>query len=431
MGQVTCDDFYTGHRAALAGGTTYHIDFALPVGGDLLKGYQAWREKATPNAVMDYSFHMAVTSWNDKISEQMGLLTQRHGINSFKFFMAYKGALMVNDEQLLAGFQRCKEIEAIAQVHAENGDAVALGQEKVFVEMGVTGPEGHALSRPAGLEGEATARAARLAEFVNTPLYVVHVMSGDAAEEVVRARSRGARIIGETVASALALDESRMWDKNFTVAAQYVMSPPIRSKQHGAAVRAALAGGQLQVVGTDHAVFNSSQKSVGKHDFRIIPNGVNGIEERMHIVWDEMVNTGLLSASDFVRVTSTAAAQIFNVYPQKGVIAPGSDADIIVFDPRVEHVIGAATHHSAMDTNVYEGRRVRGKVVTTISRGRVVWHDGVLDVERGSGRYVRLRTGGAWFEGVGEREKRVRTFGGVYGPVPVERKGDVVGKDEL
>jgi dihydropyrimidinase len=432
MGQVACDDFYTGHAAALAGGTTFHIDFALPVDGDLIKGYQEWRKKGE-NAAMDYGFHMAVTSWDDKIADQMGKLADRHGINSFKFFMAYKNALMVTDEQLLAGMTRCREIGALVQVHGENGDAVAEGQKRIF-NSGITGPEGHGLSRPPGLEGEATARAARLAEFVNTPLYVVHVMSNDAAEEITRARSRGARIIGETVTSAIALDESKTWDANFTIAAQYVMSPPIRSKAHNAAIKAALAGGQLQLLGTDHAVFNSTQKLAGKDDFRIIPNGVNGLEERMHVAWHELVNTGLISPTDFVRITSTAAAQIFNIYPKKGVVQPGSDADIILFDPGQEHVISAATHHSAMDTNVYEGMKVRGKVTTTISRGKIVWHEGKLAVERGSGQYVPLPTGGPLFAGLDARDKAARSGAPVKrGEVVIAEEGgaEEAVKDEL
>ncbi|KAI7845659.1 hypothetical protein COHA_000773 [Chlorella ohadii] len=365
---------------------------------------------------MDYGFHIAVTSWSDKVAADMAALAQR-GVNSFKFFMAYKGALMVNDEQLLQGFRRCKELGAVPQVHAENGDAVAEGQQRVF-DAGITGPEGHALSRPPELEGEATARAIRLAEFVGSPLYVVHVMSRDAQEEIARARQRGQRVIGETVASAVSMDESRMWHPDFNVAAQYVMSPPIRSKEHGAALRSALAGGLLQLVGTDHAVFNSTQKAVGRHDFRIIPNGVNGLEERMHVVWQEMVNSGLLSPSDFVRVTSTVAAQIFNVYPRKGVVAEGSDADVIIFDPSVKHTISAKAHYSAMDTNIYEGYAVTGKVVTTVSRGRVVWHDGKLNVTRGSGRFVPTPPFGPLYDGLDRRSPYlldVARYGGVPG----------------
>jgi dihydropyrimidinase len=197
------------------------------------------------------------------------------------------------------------------------------------------------------------------------------------------------------------------------------MSPPIRSRTHNAAIRAALAGGQLQLLGTDHAVFNSTQKAAGKNDFRIIPNGVNGIEERLHVAWHELVNTGLIAPTDFVRITSTAAAQIFNIYPKKGVIAQGSDADVILFDPSKEHTISAATHHSAMDTNVYEGKIVRGKVTTTISRGKVVWHEGKLNVERGSGQYVPLPTGGPLFAGLDARDASIKS---VYGEAPVDRE---------
>lgn len=388
MGQTACDDFYSGQIAALAGGTTFHIDFALPVDHDLVRGYAVWREKAKV-AVMDYSFHMAITSWNETIAEQMKTLTQHHGINSYKFFMAYKNALMVNDEQLLEGLHHCLSLRALPQVHAENGDAVAWGQKKVF-DSGITAPYGHSLSRPPLVEAEATARAIRLAELVGTPIYVVHVMSSEAAEEIAAARLRGARVIGETVTSAIELDETLLYNSNFTVAAQYVMSPPIRSSDHKIAIRKALTGDILQILGTDHAVFNSTQKAMGKNDFRKIPNGVNGIEERLHVAWEELVNTGRITPSEFVRITSTNAAKVFNIYPRKGTIAAGSDADIILFDSREMHTISASTHHSRMDTNVYEGKKIRGRVKTTISRGRVVWNDGVISVARGSGKYIPL-----------------------------------------
>jgi dihydropyrimidinase len=403
MGQEACDDFYSGHAAALAGGTTFHIDFAFPMDHDLLKGFEEWRyKKAEPHAVMDYGFHMAVTSWSSKVSDDMKTLVDRHGINSFKYFLAYKGALMVNDAEFLEGLVRCKELGALPQVHAENGDAVAHGQDVVFKELGITEPRGHALSRPEVLEAEATSRAIRLAEFVGVPLYVVHVMGKSAAEEIAAARFRGSRIIGETVTSAISLNDTVLWNRNFTEAAKYVMSPPIRSAASGAAVKAALAGGALQLLGTDHAVFNSTQKSAGKDDFRLIPNGVNGIEERMHVAWEELVNAGLVSPMDYVRITSTEAAKLFNVYPRKGTIAVGSDADVIVLDPTIEHTLSVSKHHSRMDTNIYEGKRIKGKVVTTVSRGRLVWHNGKLDIERGTGRYVPLAPfGSAYGSGLG------------------------------
>ena len=372
MGQEACDDFFSGQAAALAGGTTMHIDFALPLNGSIREGYHIYRKKAEKSC-MDYGFHMAVTQWNDDVDKEMEYAVQQ-GINSFKFFMAYKGALMVNDDQLARGMYRCKELGALPMVHAENGDMVALGQEMIFAQ-GIHGPEGHALSRPDVLETEATGRAVRISEVVGTPLYVVHVQSKGAAEEIAAGNARGARVIGEPILPGLALDESRLWDRNWTKAAAYVMSPPIRKQSvDGAALRHALASGLLHLVGTDHAVFNSTQKAAGRHDFRKIPNGVNGIEERMHVTWELMVNSGLMSPSDFVRVTSTAAAKIFNIFPRKGVIAVGSDADVILFDPSIHHTLSAATHHSRVDMNVFEGMNITGKVITTISRGRIVWN---------------------------------------------------------
>ena len=402
MGDVTSDDFYTGHVAAVSGGTTYHIDFALPMNNDLLQGYTEWRKKAE-KAAIDYSFHMAVTSWNEKVAQDMRHLTSQ-GINSFKFFMAYKGALMVTDEQLIYGLEKCKELGALPQVHAENGDAVDVGQKHVAEVMKISAPHGHGISRPPGLEGEATGRAIRLAEFVKVPIYIVHVMSQDAMEEVELGKRRGARVIGETVSSAIALDDRGMWSSNFTLAASMVMSPPLRAPGHAVALKKALAGGILEIVGTDHAPFNSTQKEAGRLDFRKIPNGVNGIEERMHVAWEELVNSGLLTPSDYVRVTSTRAAQVFNIYPRKGVVREGSDADIILLNPHVHHVLGVGSHHYArMDTNVYEGKRIRGKVVTTISRGRVVWDGEHVHLAPGSGRYVELPTRGPLFQGLEKR----------------------------
>uniref|UniRef100_M8CYS2 dihydropyrimidinase n=1 Tax=Aegilops tauschii TaxID=37682 RepID=M8CYS2_AEGTA len=311
MGTVTIDDFYSGHAAALAGGTTMHIDFVIPVNGNLTAGLESYKHKAE-KAAMDYGFHMAITKWNDEVSREMEVMVKEHGINSFKFFMAYKGSLMVTDDLLLQGLQKCKSLGALAMVHAENGDAVAEGQQRM-IDLGITGPEGHALSRPPVLEGEATSRAIRLAKFVNTPLYVVHVMSTDAMEEIAKAKREG------------------------------------------------------MLVGTDHCTFNSTQKAFGSDDFRKIPNGVNGIEERMHIIWDSMVETGKITVTDYVRVTSTECAKIFNIYPRKGAILKGSDADIIILNPKRSFAMGTRTHHSRSDTNVYEGRKGKGMVEVTLS----------------------------------------------------------------
>lgn len=398
MGQESIDDFFTGQAAALAGGTTMHIDFVIPTNGNLAHGFEVYAKKAEKSC-MDYGFHVAVTIWNEDVARDMEMLVKEKGINSFKFFMAYKGSLMVNDEQLLQGLKMCKSLGALAQVHAENGDAVAEGQSQM-INLGITGPEGHALSRPSLLEGEATARAIRFAKFVNTPLYVVHVMSIDALDEIVRARKSGQRVIGEPVVSGLVLDDSKLWDPDFKIAAQYVMSPPIRSSGHHKALQAALSTGLLQLVGTDHCPFNSTQKQAGLNDFRKIPNGVNGIEERMHLVWDAMVNSGQISIMDYVRITSTACARIFNIYPRKGAILPNSDADIIILNPNATFQINAKSHHSKIDTNVYEGWIGKGKVEVTISRGRVVWQHEKLMVERGSGQYVSMPPFGSLFDGI-------------------------------
>ncbi|OWM69131.1 dihydropyrimidinase-like [Punica granatum] len=398
MGTRTIDDFFSGQAAALAGGTTMHIDFAIPVGGSLIAGFEAYEERAE-KSVMDYGFHMAVTKWDDTVSKEMEIMVNEKGINSFKFFMAYKGALMINDVLLLEGLKKCKSLGALAMVHAEHGDAVFEGQKRM-IELGITGPEGHALSRPAVLEGEATARAIRLAAFVNTPLYVVHVMSIDAMEEIAKARKSGQKVIGEPIVAGLVLDDSGPWDPDFVTAAKYVMSPPIRAAGHGKALQAALSTGILQLVGTDHCVFNSTQKSLGIDDFRKIPNGVNGIEERMHLVWDTMVESGQISVSDYVRITSTESARIFNIYPRKGAILAGSDADIIILNPNSSFEISTSTHHSRTDTNVFEGRRGKGKVEVTIAGGRIVWINDELKVTPGSGKYVKMPPFSYLFAGI-------------------------------
>ncbi|KAF6175273.1 hypothetical protein GIB67_000594 [Kingdonia uniflora] len=665
MGSETIDDFFSGQAAALAGGTTMHIDFALPINGSLSAGFEAYTKKARM-ACMDYGFHMAVTKWNEVVSRDMEILVKEKGINSFKFFLAYKGSFMINDELLLEGFKKCKTLGAVPMVHAENGDAVAEGQKRIF-DLGITGPEGHGLSRPPMLEGEATSRAIRLASFVNVPLYVVHVMSIDAMEEIAKAQKSGQAVVGEAVVSGLVLDDSALWDPDFTTAAKqgsvhfsllsfflsylvlsfdnqprlllfqeslakvsicasnlcmnfclrrtmsdprfafYVrvilevtrleagvvtedskkfvgdglemkhleetterevhraidlvgekdggMSKSSRSKdneevvtlmqrdvsfgtvleqfetigvvENNASVTRMCVGfrvepengnpniglphiartvigeiavpktqhqiskvidsyvgssrsdnrgeewpykvttkaklltitgneseviGQtpsnevvqprtrvvrvgfqglgtpknnystmewpqdelefigegvtphVQLVGTDHCTFNSTQKALGIDDFRKIPNGVNGIEERMHLIWDTMVESGQISATDYVRVTSTECARVFNIYPRKGAILAGSDADIIILNPNASFEILSNSHHSRSDINVYEGRKGKGKVEVTIVGGKVVWENGELKVEPGSGRYIEMPPFGHLFSGIGKAD---------------------------
>ncbi|KAK8484906.1 hypothetical protein V6N13_082433 [Hibiscus sabdariffa] len=404
MGTETIDDFFSGQAAALAGGTTMHIDFVIPVSGSLVAGFEAYKKKAKKSC-MNYGFHMAITKWDESVSREMEIMVKEKGINSFKFFMAYKGSLMISDELLLQGLKRCKSLGALAMVHAENGDAVFEGQNRM-IDLGITGPEGHALSRPPVLEGEATSRAIRLAKFVNTPLYVVHVMSIDAMEEISKARKSGQKVVGEAVVSGLVLNDSGLWNPDFITAAKYVMSPPIREAGHDKALQAALSTGVLQLVGTDHCTFNSTQKAFGIDDFRKIPNGVNGIEERMHLVWDTMVESGQISVTDFVRITSTECARIFNIYPRKGAILVGSDADIIIFNPNSSFEISARTHHSRTDTNVYDGRKGKGKVEVTIVGGRVAWQDNELKVAPGSGKYIELPPFSYLFDGIDKADAK-------------------------
>lgn len=405
MGTVAVDDFNTGTEAAVAGGTTMLIDFVIPQKGEsLLKAYDQWRAWADPKVNCDYSLHVAVTHWGDNVAEEMGVLTREKGVNSFKMFMAYKGVFQLNDGELYCAFKRCKELGALAQVHAENGDLVHEGQKKMLIK-GITGPEGHMLSRPEDVEAEATNRAITIADQINTPVYIVHVMSKGAANVVARARRKGKRAYGEPIAAGLGTDGTKCWQCDWRTAAAYVMGPPLRpdptTKEF---LMKMLASGDLQAVGTDNCTFNADQKAMGKDDFTRIPNGVNGIEDRMSIVWEKGVVTGILTPCEFVKVTSTNAARIFNVYPRKGVIAVGSDADIVVWDGEAKRTISVKTHHQAVDFNIFEGMEVHGIADVTISRGVVVWENGQLFTKQGHGKYVPRQCWGPVFDGIKERD---------------------------
>ena len=387
MGTVTTEDFYTGTAAGLAGGTTMIIDFAIPnPQQNLIETYQQWREWAE-KSVADYSFHVAITWWDDSVYEDMGTLVRDHGVNSFKHFMAYKGAIMADDEILVNSFSRALELGAVPTVHAENGELVFRLQKELF-EKGITGPEGHPLSRPPECEGEAANRAIRIAEVLKVPVYIVHNSCKQSLEAITRARNEGQRVFGEVLAGHLLVDDSVYRHPDFETAAAHVMSPPFRGKEHQDALWHGLQSGNLQTTATDHCCFCADQKAMGKDDFRSIPNGTAGIENRMEVLWHHGVGTGRLTMNEFVAVTSTNAAQIFNVYPQKGSIAVGADADIVVWDPEATKTISAKTHHQKVDYNIFEGMEVKGCASHTISQGKIVWADGKLNVERGAGRYV-------------------------------------------
>ncbi len=388
MGTVASDDFYTGTAAALAGGTTSIIDFVIPQPGQrLLDAYHQWQEWAEKSAA-DYTFHVAITWWDDSVHEDMETLVREHGVNSFKHFMAYKNAIMADDETLVKSFRRCVELGAMPTVHAENGELVYQLQQEMLAK-GITGPEAHPLSRPPFVEGEAANRAIQVAHAMHTPIYIVHVSCKDSLDAISRARASGQRVYGEVLAGHLAIDDSVYRDKDFDVAAGHVMSPPFRSKEHQAALWNGLQGGNLHTTATDHCCFCKDQKAAGRDDFTKIPNGTAGVEDRLAILWDEGVNKGRLTPSEFVAVTSTNTAKLFNMYPQKGSISVGADADIVVWDPQGTRTISSETHHMNVDFNIFEGRTVKGIPSYTLSHGKVVWKNGELKAERGAGQYVK------------------------------------------
>jgi dihydropyrimidinase len=353
---------------------------------DVLETYHKWRGWAEKSTT-DYSFHVAITWWDDSVPDAMGTLCRDYGVNSFKHFMAYKGAIMADDEILVNSFTRARELGALCTVHAESGELVDHFQTKIF-ESGITGPEGHPQSRPPQVEGEAANRAIRFAQMIDVPLYVVHNSCAQSLNEIARARREGQRVFGEVLAGHLLVDDSVYRNPDFEFAAAHVMSPPFRPKANKEALWRGLQSGDLQTTATDHCCFCADQKAMGKDDFRKIPNGTGGIEDRMHVLWTHGVNTGRLTMSEFVAVTSTNSAKIFNIYPRKGIIAAGSDADLAIFDPQATHTISAKTHHQKVDLNIFEGMELTGINVATVSQGKVVYKDGDVRTERGVGRYV-------------------------------------------
>ena len=388
MGTTAAETFESGTWAAAVGGTTMLIDFCLPgEDGSIKNAINEWHRKSQPQICSDIGYHMAITGWNESIFNEMGNAVEM-GVNSFKHFMAYKGALMIEDDEMYASFNRCRELGALPMVHAENGDIVAELQAK-YLKQGITGPEGHAYSRPPEVEGEAANRAIMIADAASVPLYIVHVSCEQAHEAIRRARQKGMRVYGEPLIQFLTLDESEYFSKDWEHAARRVMSPPFRNKEHQDGLWNGLAAGSLQVVATDHAAFTTEQKHMGRDNFTLIPNGTGGLEERLGVLWTEGVEKGRLTPNEFVAATSTNIAKILNIYPRKGALVPGADADIVVWDPKISKTITSTTHKSVLDYNVFEGFKVNAQPRHTLSRGEVIWSWGQnSQPQPGRGRFV-------------------------------------------
>lgn len=390
-GTVTKDDFETGTIAAAFGGTTTVIDFCLTNKGETLQSaIETWHAKSNQKAVIDYGFHLQIVEMNENVLHELPKVIEQEGITSFKVFMAYKNVLQADDETLFRTLISAKELGALVMVHAENGDVIDYLVKKAL-EQGHTDPIYHALTRPSEVEGEATGRAAILTGLANSQLYVVHVSCADAARKIAEARNNGIDIWGETCPQYLVLDQSYLEKPNFE-GAKFVWSPPLREKWNQDVLWNALKTGQLQTVGSDQCSFDfNGQKDLGKGDFSKIPNGGPIIEERVSILFSEGVKKGRISLNQFVDLVSTRSAKLFGLYPRKGTIAVGVDADIVIFDPTVERTISQETHHMAVDYNAFEGMKVTGEPISVLSRGEFVIRDKKFVGQLGAGQYLKRK----------------------------------------
>jgi dihydropyrimidinase len=390
-GTNSADDFESGTLAAAHGGTTSIVDFAIQTKGDpLQKGLDVWHQKAEGQAAVDYAFHMIMTDVNDHTTAEMQRIVDQ-GVTSFKMFMAYPGVLFVDDGQIFRGMQRAGEIGALICMHAENGIPIDIMVQQALAK-GHTAPIYHALTRPQAAEAEGTFRAICLAEMANAPVYLVHLSAERALKQVVEARDRGMPVYAETCPQYLFLSEEDLARPDFE-GAKYVCTPPLRPKYMQEELWRGLRTQDLQVVSTDHCPFcMKGQKELGRDSFAKIPNGMPGVETRMYLMWDGGVRTGRISMNRFVEITSTAPAKIFGLYPHKGTIAVGADADLLVWDGEKKHVLSQKTLHMRVDYSPYEGQEVTGAPTHVLSRGKVVVQNGVYQGKKGDGRFVKRGT---------------------------------------
>ena len=392
---VSCDDFESGTRAAAFGGTTTLIDFATQIRGTRIRdALDVWWAKAEGKATIDYGFHMIVTDLPDAHMEDLNDMVHE-GVTSFKLFMAYLNSLMVDDATIFRTLKHTAKIGALVCMHAENGNVIDQIVRET-IASGKTAPIYHALSRPTTAEGEAVNRAIALSEMADAPIYIVHVSSNDALEKIAEARDRGLPTYAETCPQYLFLSLEDMGKEGFEDA-KLVFTPPVREKWHQDRLWKGLQKNTLQVVSTDHCPFCMKEKEVGIEDFTKIPNGGPGIEHRLQLLYDGGVNEKRISLNRWVELVSTTPAKMFGLYPRKGTIAIGSDADIVIWDPDAEYTLSVNTHHMHVDYSMFEGRRVKGNAETVLSRGEVIVQNNEFLGKNGRGKYLKRDTyAGAW-----------------------------------
>ncbi|MGQ0571240.1 MAG: dihydropyrimidinase [Armatimonadota bacterium] len=396
MGTFTADDFETGTIAAACGGVTCLVDFAIqPKGASLAETLATWKAKAQGKAVVDYSFHVAVTDATDHVIAEIPDMAKA-GITSLKCFMAYKGSLMIDDAALFRVLQAARAVGALVMVHAENGDVIDV-LTKQALRAGQTSPRYHAVTRPPMVEAEATARAITLAALADAPIFIVHVSCADALRHIESARDRGQPVYAETCPQYLGVVTAERYEEVDFNGAKYVCSPPIRDASHPPHIWDGLRSGALLEISSDHCPFNlKGQKEMGRHNFVLIPNGVPGIETLVPIVFTEGVQKRRVSMTRFVELVSTNTAKIFGMFPQKGTIAVGSDADIMILDPNKEVTVSQKVLHQNLDYTPYEGYRAKGWPMVTLSRGHVVYDHGEVRAKPGHGRFIARKA----FQGI-------------------------------